>query len=175
MNTGVTFAGPIVLERAPRLRCTFHGSLQKPNRILNMHQNRLAPPGQPLTGSLQKMARATSSRQPLTRFFQNIRPHPLARSLPAEVRGLHTAARPGCIEIPSTGLEAGAPAQKLFPGPSVFFLNSGVIICSTYYVFERAARPQRTFPGPLYKMQTSRGASEILRSTKRPLYGADLF
>ena len=49
-----------------------------------------------------------------------------------------------------TGPEAGAPVQKLPPGePGVLFLDTSVIFCSVYRVFERAPRPRRTLPPTL--------------------------
>ena len=78
------------------------------------------------------------------------------------------------VEIPLTGPEAKAPVQKLLPGvPGFRFLDTGVIFCSTYCVFERARWARGTFYGEqLYKMQNSRSASEILSSTKRSYAGS---
>ena len=49
--------------------------------------------------------------------------------------------------------------------PCIRCLDTGLIFCSTYCVFERAPRPRRTFYGTLDKIQNSRSASEFLRST----------
>ena len=44
--------------------------------------------------------------------------------------------------------------EKLFPGwPSAIFLNTGVIFCTIYCVFERAPQPHRTFYRTLCKIK----------------------
>ena len=96
-----------------------------------------------------------SSGLPRTAFFQNMRPRPPGQHLPAEVHGPEVALLTRSVEIPWTGLEAGgATVQKLLPGwPGTIFLNTGVVFCTIYCVFERAPQPHRTFYGTLYKIK----------------------
>ena len=86
----------------------------RPGPLRNTWPARLL--GQPRTDSFQKIPPSTSSGQPSTGCFQNIRLRAPGWYLSADVRSSQTALLTGSLEIPLTGLEDGAPIQKLLPG-----------------------------------------------------------
>ena len=102
---------------------------------------------------------------------------PPVRYLSTEMCGHQTAPLTGSVEIPLTGPGAGPPFRNSSrpAGTGVLFVNTGVIFCSTYYVFERVQRPRRTFYGTLKKIQNSRSASGCLISTKNTLRAVRFF
>ena len=79
-------------------------------------------------------------------------PHrPPVRCLQAKVRGHQKNPLTASAEMPLTGPGAGPPFRNSSrpAGTGVLFVNTSVIFCSTYYVFESVPLPRRTFYGTL--------------------------
>ena len=105
-------------------------------------------------------------------------PRPPRRYLSAEVRGPQTALLTGSVEIPLTGPEAWAPDQELPPRePGVIFVETGMIFCSAYRVFERAPQSRRTLPPTmeLFTKCTTLEVHEKLLAPPTSSYGGCLF
>ena len=110
-------------RRPPRPNRVRTAAALGPGRIRNTWPAR--PPVQPGPSSFQKILPSTSSGQPPTGLFYNIRPCLPGRSLSAEILSLQTPPHTVSVGIPLTWPEATAPGSETPPGgaPAPSFLT----------------------------------------------------
>lgn len=167
--------GPALSDRRPRHAIRLppgHDRLRpadalRPGRLRNTR--RACPPGQPRTNSFKKKNGRTprgSSRQDSFKTYGTLLRAGIRRPRDTALKGIPYRVRADNFDR----ARGGGPRLDTPPGGAgVFFLDTGVILCSIYCVFKRAPRPRRTFYGTLYNIQNSRSASEFLTSSKRPV------